>query len=61
MGVLSGDLGNSFIFGRPVLTLMIERFPATLELATSALIIALTIGLPPVFIKVCTQVPSELG
>ena len=45
-GALSGDLGNSFIFGRPALTLMIERFPATLELATSALIIALTIGLP---------------
>ena len=46
VGALSGDLGNSFIFGRPALTLMIERFPATLELATSALIIALTIGLP---------------
>ena len=45
-GALSGDLGNSFIFGRPALTLMLERFPATLELATSALIIALTIGLP---------------
>ena len=43
---MSGDLGNSFIFGSPALTLMIERFPATLELATSALIIALTIGLP---------------
>ena len=45
-GALSGDLGNSFIFGRPALTLMIERLPATLELATSALIIALTFGLP---------------
>ena len=45
-GALSGDLGNSFIFGRPALTLMIERLPATLELATSALIIALGFGLP---------------
>ena len=45
-GALSGDLGNSFIFGRPALTLMIERLPATLELATSALIIALSFGLP---------------
>ena len=45
-GALTGDLGNSFIFGRPALTLIIERFPATLELATSALIIAVTIGLP---------------
>ena len=39
-GALSGDLGNSFIFGRPALALIAERFPATLELATCALIIA---------------------
>ena len=45
-GALSGDLGNSFIFGRPALALMVERFPATLELATSALIISVTLGLP---------------
>jgi peptide/nickel transport system permease protein len=43
---LSGDLGNSFIFGRPALSLIVERFPATLELATFALIIAIMIGLP---------------
>jgi len=45
-GAFSGDLGNSFIFGRPALALMAERFPATLELAVSALIIAVTVGLP---------------
>ena len=45
-GALSGDLGNSFIFGRPALSLIVERFPATLELATFALIIAIMIGLP---------------
>ena len=45
-GALSGDLGNSFIFGRPALTLISERFPATLELALFALIIAISIGLP---------------
>ena len=45
-GALAGDLGNSFIFGRSALALMVERFPATLELATSALIIAITVGLP---------------
>ena len=45
-GALSGDLGNSFIFGRPALTLISERFPATLELASCALIIAIVIGLP---------------
>ena len=45
-GAVSGDLGNSFVFGRPALTLIAERFPATLELATSALIIAIIVGLP---------------
>ena len=45
-GALSGDLGNSFIFGRPALTLISERFPATLELASCALFIAIVIGLP---------------
>ena len=43
-GALSGDLGNSFIFGRPALALIAERFPATLELATCALIIAIVFG-----------------
>ena len=45
-GALSGDLGNSFVFGRPALALIVERFPATLELATFALILAIIIGLP---------------
>tara|TARA_B100000989_G_scaffold240520_1_gene187380 strand:- start:130 stop:1035 length:906 start_codon:yes stop_codon:yes gene_type:complete len=45
-GAVTGNLGNSFIFGRPALTLIAERFPATLELATCALIIAIFIGLP---------------
>ena len=46
MGALSGDLGNSYIFGRPALALIAERFPATLELALAALFIATVIGLP---------------
>ena len=45
-GALSGDLGNSFIFGRPALTLIIERLPATLELAICALVVAIVVGLP---------------
>ena len=45
-GALSGDLGYSFIFGRPALALNAERLPATLELATCALIIAIVFGLP---------------
>ena len=45
-GALSGDLGKSYVFGRPALALMAERFSATLELAFCALIIAVIIGLP---------------
>ena len=45
-GALSGDLGNSFVFGRPALALIVERFPATMELATFALFLAIIIGLP---------------
>ena len=46
LGALSGDLGNSYIFGRPALSLIAERFSATLELATCALLIAIIIGIP---------------
>lgn len=43
---VSGDLGNSFVFARPALELIFERFLATLELAVSALLLAIIIGLP---------------
>ncbi|MBO6676692.1 MAG: ABC transporter permease [Rhizobiales bacterium] len=44
--LLEGDLGNSFTFGVPAMSLILERLPATLELAFCALVIALLIGLP---------------
>jgi len=44
--MLQGDLGNSFTHGVPALELIFERLPATLELAFSALFIALAVGLP---------------
>lgn len=43
---LSGDLGNSFLYNQPALKLILARMPATLELAFSALFIALVIGIP---------------
>jgi len=43
---LSGDLGNSFVFNQPALTLILQRMPATLELALVALVMALVIGIP---------------
>ncbi len=43
---LSGDLGISFVFGEPALQLILERMPATLELAFSALFLAIVLGVP---------------
>lgn len=43
---LTGDLGNSFIFNQPALDLILNRMPATLELAFSALFMALVFGIP---------------
>jgi peptide/nickel transport system permease protein len=43
---LRGDLGTSYINGYPVVTYIIQRVPATLELALTAAIIALIISFP---------------
>jgi len=43
---LRGDLGNSFIFNKPAVGLIVERIPATLELAVSAMLLAVIIGIP---------------
>ncbi|WP_336724488.1 ABC transporter permease [Achromobacter ruhlandii] len=43
---LHGDLGNSFVFNQPAIQLILQRLPATLELACVALLLALAIGLP---------------
>ncbi len=45
-GAISGDLGNSFIYNQPALDLILARLPATLELAFTALAIALVFGIP---------------
>jgi peptide/nickel transport system permease protein len=45
-GALQGDLGRSFIFGEPALTVIIQRMPATLELAFAALVMAIVVGIP---------------
>jgi peptide/nickel transport system permease protein len=43
---LHGELGDSFVFNRPALSLIIERMPATLELAVAALLLSAVIGIP---------------
>ncbi len=45
-GAAQGDLGDSFIFGEPALKLILHHMPATMELAFSALILAVVIGIP---------------
>jgi peptide/nickel transport system permease protein len=44
--VVQGDFGQSYIQNRAVLPLVLERFPATLQLALSGMAVALLIGLP---------------
>lgn len=46
VNALQGDLGTSFVYNTPSITLILQRFPATLELALAALIIALVLGIP---------------
>lgn len=43
---LHGDLGDSFVFNEPSLLLILDRMPATLELAFAALLLAVVIGIP---------------
>jgi peptide/nickel transport system permease protein len=43
---LAGDMGRSFAYATPALGLIIERMPATLELAVFAILIAILLGIP---------------
>ena len=45
-GLAQGNFGDSFVYGRQALGLILERLPATLELAVTALGLALVVGLP---------------
>jgi peptide/nickel transport system permease protein len=41
-----GDLGRSFVFNVPAIQLVLDRLPATLELAMVAMVIAIVLGIP---------------
>jgi peptide/nickel transport system permease protein len=45
-GVLRGDLGDSFAYRKEVAQVVLERFPATLELTFAAMILACCLGIP---------------
>src|SRR5918996_1344004 len=43
---VTGDLGRSFRTGQPVTAMVLERIPATAELAVAAMIVAIVIAIP---------------
>ena len=45
-GILQGDLGTSIVTKRPVMEEFFTLFPATIELATCAIILATAVGIP---------------
>lgn len=44
-GIAKGDFGTSLKTGQPVLTEIMNRFPATVKIAVSAIIIAIVVGI----------------
>lgn len=45
-GLLQGDLGKSFRTDRPVLDMILERYPNTIKLALAAMLVAILIAVP---------------
>jgi peptide/nickel transport system permease protein len=43
---VKGDLGSSFVYNEPALRVIVQRMPATLELAVAAMLMAVFIGIP---------------
>ena len=42
----SGDLGRSFVYNVPAIQLILDKLPATLELALAAMLLAILLGIP---------------
>jgi len=60
-GLLHGDLGISATYGKPVLQIILDRFPLTLELALLSMLIALLTGIPlGVLAATRNERPSDL-
>ncbi|MCX7381198.1 MAG: ABC transporter permease [Alphaproteobacteria bacterium] len=43
---VQGDLGKSFVFNEPALRLIAQRMPATMELAVTAVLLSIVLGIP---------------
>jgi peptide/nickel transport system permease protein len=62
VGLWHGDLGISVTYGKPVLGVILARFPLTLELALLSMVIALSVGVPlGVFAATRNERPSDLA
>jgi peptide/nickel transport system permease protein len=44
--VVQGDFGRSLRTGEPVLTLILQKLPVTIQLATASILVAIVIGIP---------------
>ena len=44
--VAEGDFGRSFSYNEPAIKIILERMPATFELATAAVLISVVLGIP---------------
>ena len=44
--MIQGDFGESFRYGQDALSVVLERLPATFELAIAAIVIAIMIAIP---------------
>ena len=45
-GLVRGDLGTSFRTGQPVVSAIVERVPATVELAVASMLVAMIVAIP---------------
>ena len=54
-GVLRGDLGESVRTQQPVLDLILQKLPVTLELALLAMMVALIVGIPAGIVSAVTR------
>ena len=68
--VIRGDFGNSIRFNLPVIQILVERLPATVELSLTAFLIAVLLGIPVGIISaiyrnspidVTTMIGSKIG
>jgi peptide/nickel transport system permease protein len=57
--LLRGDFGASFRYGGPALPLVLERLPATIELALVAMVISLVVAIPAGIISATRRNSAE--